>query len=257
MGQLEKYGLYVMCLVIFLILGVTLWGEPATARSSSARQNAAIHAGMTGSANARPVRRRASMDDLLSASRERPARAVSRRAEGLGSLLDDEGGGSAKPAVKEPTVKPAPAVPAAQKVATDSAGKPAKKPQRQPAAKMRTYTVKDGDDLTRIALRQLGKSSRWPLIVEVNPDLKNPDRLQVGMQLRLPNVAVKSGSSGRNASAVKDLHRTYKIRKGDSYSLISQKFFGTVKRAAEIKNMNPNVPEHRMKIGREIKVPRK
>ena len=59
MGQLEKYGLYVMCLVIFLILGVTLWGEPATARSSSARQNAAIHAGMTGSANARPVRRRA------------------------------------------------------------------------------------------------------------------------------------------------------------------------------------------------------
>ena len=26
MGQLEKYGLYVLCLVIFLILGVTLWG---------------------------------------------------------------------------------------------------------------------------------------------------------------------------------------------------------------------------------------
>ena len=25
MGQLEKYGLYVMCLVIFLILGVSLW----------------------------------------------------------------------------------------------------------------------------------------------------------------------------------------------------------------------------------------
>ncbi len=26
MGQLEKYGLYVLCLLIFLILGVTLWG---------------------------------------------------------------------------------------------------------------------------------------------------------------------------------------------------------------------------------------
>src|SRR5262245_14080211 len=26
MGQLEKYGLYVLCLVIFLILGVTIWG---------------------------------------------------------------------------------------------------------------------------------------------------------------------------------------------------------------------------------------
>ena len=29
MGQLEKYGLYVLCLVIFLILGVTIWGDPA------------------------------------------------------------------------------------------------------------------------------------------------------------------------------------------------------------------------------------
>src|SRR5262249_18440166 len=31
MGQLEKYGLYVLCLVIFLILGVAIWGgDPAT-----------------------------------------------------------------------------------------------------------------------------------------------------------------------------------------------------------------------------------
>ena len=28
MGQLEKYGLYVLCLVIFLILGVAMWGDP-------------------------------------------------------------------------------------------------------------------------------------------------------------------------------------------------------------------------------------
>ena len=255
MGQLEKYGLYVMCLVIFLILGVTLWGEPATSRSPAARENAAIQAGMTGAVNTRAVRRRASMDDLLSANRDRPARADRHRTEKLKSLLgkDAESAAKAKPALAVSETKKVAEAPA-EKPAND---KPAKKSYRQPVAKARTYTVKDGDDLTRIALRQLGKSSRWPLIVEVNPDLKNPDRLQVGMQLRLPNVAVKSGSSGRNASAVKDLHRTYKIRKGDSYSLISQKFFGTVKRAAEIKRMNPNVPEHRMKIGREIKVPRK
>ena len=29
MGQLEKYGLYVLCLVIFLILGVAIWGGDA------------------------------------------------------------------------------------------------------------------------------------------------------------------------------------------------------------------------------------
>ena len=27
MGQLERYGLYVLCLVIFLILGVAIWGS--------------------------------------------------------------------------------------------------------------------------------------------------------------------------------------------------------------------------------------
>ena len=40
MGQLERYGLYVLCIVIFLILGVALWGgdpvlpaPPSSARS--------------------------------------------------------------------------------------------------------------------------------------------------------------------------------------------------------------------------------
>ena len=45
MGQLEKYGLYVMCLVIFLILGVTLWGEPANAKKAKVRAEAAIISG--------------------------------------------------------------------------------------------------------------------------------------------------------------------------------------------------------------------
>ncbi len=27
MGQLERYGLYVLCLVIFLILGIAIWGD--------------------------------------------------------------------------------------------------------------------------------------------------------------------------------------------------------------------------------------
>ena len=31
MGQLERYGLYVLCLVIFLILGIAIWGDNAGA----------------------------------------------------------------------------------------------------------------------------------------------------------------------------------------------------------------------------------
>ena len=48
MGQLEKYGLYVMCLVIFLILGVTLWGEPANATRRVTRQQAVASVGGSG-----------------------------------------------------------------------------------------------------------------------------------------------------------------------------------------------------------------
>ena len=35
MGQLERYGLYVLCLVIFLILGVAVWGEPSARKPRS------------------------------------------------------------------------------------------------------------------------------------------------------------------------------------------------------------------------------
>src|SRR5262245_54283598 len=44
MGQLEKYGLYVLCLVIFLILGVTIWGGGEVPANPGRTTSAAIHA---------------------------------------------------------------------------------------------------------------------------------------------------------------------------------------------------------------------
>ena len=255
MGQLEKYGLYVMCLVIFLILGVTLWGEPATSRSPAARENAAIQAGMTGAVNTRAVRRRASMDDLLSANRDRPARADRHRTEKLKSLLgeDAESAAKAKPALAVSEAKKVAEAPA-EKPAND---KPAKKSYRQPVAQARTYTVKDGDELGTIALRHLGKSSRWPLIVAANPNIDDPDRLQVGMKLRLPDVAVEKQTSSRNKAVATGAYRAYKVRKGDSFEKISRKFFGSTTRVSELRAMNPNVRDEYMRIGKEIKIPLK
>lgn len=255
MGQLEKYGLYVMCLVIFLILGVTLWGEPATARSPAARENATIHAGMTGAVNTRSVRRRASMDDLLSANRDRPARADRHRSERLKSLLgeDAESAATAKPALAVSETKKVAEAPA-RKPAND---KPTKKSYRRPVAKARIYTVKDGDELGTIALRYLGTSSRWPLIVAANPNIDDPDRLQVGMKLRLPDVAVEEQTSSRNKAVATGAYRAYKVRKGDSFEKISRKFFGSTTRVSELRAMNPNVRDEYMRIGKEIKVPLK
>jgi nucleoid-associated protein YgaU len=50
-----------------------------------------------------------------------------------------------------------------------------------------TYTVQLGDSLFRIAESQLGDSSRWPEIHDLNRDiLPNPDRIFPGQVLILP-----------------------------------------------------------------------
>ncbi|MEM7806982.1 MAG: LysM peptidoglycan-binding domain-containing protein [Planctomycetota bacterium] len=60
----------------------------------------------------------------------------------------------------------------------------------RPAAKPKSniYTVQPGDSLWRIAARQLGDGNRGEEIAALNADvLPDPDRLQVGMDLRLPS----------------------------------------------------------------------
>ena len=53
----------------------------------------------------------------------------------------------------------------------------------------RSYTVKAGDTLNRIAKRELGSYNRWREIYEANKDkIKNPDELQVGMVITIPGM---------------------------------------------------------------------
>ncbi|MCP3904031.1 MAG: LysM peptidoglycan-binding domain-containing protein [Planctomycetes bacterium] len=51
----------------------------------------------------------------------------------------------------------------------------------------KTYTVRDGDSLSRIAGRRLGSMNRWPALYEANRDqLETPDDLRPGMKLKIP-----------------------------------------------------------------------
>lgn len=51
----------------------------------------------------------------------------------------------------------------------------------------RTYTVKSGDSLSRIARRELGNAKHWPLIFQANRDqLENPDLIHPGQVLKIP-----------------------------------------------------------------------
>lgn len=54
--------------------------------------------------------------------------------------------------------------------------------------KPRTYTIKSGDTLAAIAKRLLNDRSRWDDIYELNKSqIKNPNVLQVGVEIRLPS----------------------------------------------------------------------
>ena len=50
----------------------------------------------------------------------------------------------------------------------------------------RSYTIKEGDSLWRIAATELGNGTRWREILEVNPTLSETSTLTVGSTILLP-----------------------------------------------------------------------
>lgn len=64
---------------------------------------------------------------------------------------------------------------------------PAQKPAAPPTPAPRTYTVKPGDTLSKIAKEFLGNANAYMKIFEVNKDqLTNPDLIKPGQVLRIP-----------------------------------------------------------------------
>lgn len=55
-----------------------------------------------------------------------------------------------------------------------------------------TYTIKEGETLTRVALRFYGTKALWPYIVKHNPDvIKNPDNVPYGTVVKIPELVKK------------------------------------------------------------------
>lgn len=94
------------------------------------------------------------------------------------------------------TGSPPAAAPPVDTSVTTSSGSPTTSAQPLPRSSYasdqpitsRTYVVKAGDTLYKIAKKQYGDERKWRAIYEANRDtLKgDPDKLQVGMKLELP-----------------------------------------------------------------------
>jgi nucleoid-associated protein YgaU len=60
---------------------------------------------------------------------------------------------------------------------------------RATPASARTYTVKSGDSLSKIAQRELGDASKWNAIFDANRDkISDPDLIHPGQVLTMPTA---------------------------------------------------------------------
>ncbi len=128
----------------------------------------------------------------------------------------------------------------------------------------RNYIVKPGDSLSAIAKREYGSFEHYKLIVALNPQIKNPDRINVGDVIKLPakntaqninaptaNINMRAGNNvGNNIASV------YTVKPGDSLSAIAQDKLGSVKKLPELLRANPQIknPDY-ITVGQKINIP--
>lgn len=290
MGQLEKYGLYVLCLVIFLILGVTLWGGgDAAPQSRKQEAQTPIRAPNPAAPSGAPT------------PPTSPSPTVEPKAVDISGLLQPE------PRSNEPKKSQVAEAPKAGEKPNEPNGTgsaPSNPTGSSPVAeaKSTTYKVQSGDTFESIARSKLGDPKRQTEIAKLNPTVK-PNRMRVGQDLVLPGAkpagkAVEPAieASGSKSATAKDAtakaadkadkkaadpkgaepkavdpktadakesskdagaERSYVVGKGDTFGRIAQVQLGSGKRVDEIRELNPNVDPTRLRVGQRIKLPKK
>lgn len=193
---------------------------------------------------------------------------VAVHAVAIGSVMFIQGCGTKKPAMVEPP--PAPVMPPRQETQQAPEFNPVFHPPIavEPAPAMavpngaKTYTVQNGDSLSRIAQR-CGVSSRE--LAEVN-NIKDPNKVRVGQKLVLPDYAkaqpsmtssskpkAKSKPKAETAAKVSAAGGpAYVVQSGDSLSKIASKH--GVKISA-LRAANPKLKGDKILVGQKLVIP--
>ena len=102
----------------------------------------------------------------------------------------------------------------------------------------RTYTVKPGDTLIKIAQKELGNGDRWQEIFLLNRAIiRDPDQILVGQVLTLPADTDADADAGDRVAPAK----VYKVKQGDTLSSIAAAELGEENRWPEIFTLNRSV----------------
>lgn len=263
MGQLEKYGLYVLCLVIFMILGVALWGDPASMAAERGRREGA-RLSAQGAADPKAAAKPAATVPGLN----------------LDALFDGKGGAAPTPQARGSENAGNGGSGNSGSTPVGGGTKPADVPA--PDTKRPTYVIKAGDSFESIARTQLKDAGLLELVMQLNPDV-SPKRMQPGKELVLPSAAEiaarkapplakasetpkvdakpdAKGTAKADPKVVTPIaaeERLYTVQKGDTFERIAQAELGSRKRTAELMAANPGIKPEGLRKGQRIKLPKK
>lgn len=254
MGQLERYGLYVLVVVIFLILGVAIMGNDGEPLST--RDELAVAGGLPDGAAFESVSRSDELSELFGPSRDtkftpRP--------------LDQEPDASSQPE-DPPQADPrqsgsgetgnhgrndAGTDPAAAQSPT-STGNDA--PRRE-ATPPRTHTVRRGDTFEGIAKRMYGDGTKWRAIAAANPTV-DERRLPLGRELVIPSLPVEADAKrGDEPTAASAGVRHHSVQPGENFETIARRYYHREGLWQRIADANPGVEATRIQVGTKLVIP--
>ena len=226
MGQLERYGLYVLVLVIFLILGVAIWGGDPNSIHKETRNlpvvtNSDLHRGVV------------TLDDLALETTLRPSKELENIHDQIEQAAPRHGGrniGGGQAPGTEKEIEPA------------------------PGPVVRYHTIRKDEILGNISMKYYGTSKRWMEIAAANPTI-NPKRLKPGTEIVIPDLDEQDRGRKQPPSSGSPVGRDYKVKRHDNPARISKKLFGNEEFFTMILEMNPRLDPLRMRPGDIIRVP--
>ena len=114
---------------------------------------------------------------------------------------------------------------------------------RAETAEPRWHTVSEGETLYAIAERYLGDGNRWREIARANTARVGDDGdVRTGVRLRLPDNAAnpaRPATTAANTTAdAQPRTAEYTIKPGEVFSVLAQRFMGTVRRQDDLLELN-------------------
>jgi LysM repeat protein len=144
----------------------------------------------------------------------------------------------------------------AKPVAPGATVRPSKRqPALSPAttATQKTVRIQPGDSLWKLAQQRLGRGSRWPELLAVNPRIADANKIGIDAELNLPAGATATSSRLATNSA----WSTIKVRKGDTLWSLAKSKLSRASAWPCLAAANPSIANpNRIYENQELTVPR-